>query len=681
MYLNRNFGILIKLYSKTPALLAAAALVCCADIAAAGETPQYRDNATGPVFTLGEVVVEGEADTISKVTTVDTVKKETMELNTATNVADAIKSVPGVVLTTGAKNEKTFSIRGFTQRYVPVFYDGIPIYTPFDGYVDMGKLPTGNISQIDISKGISSVLYGPNALGGVVNIVSRKPEKKLEADFDVGWSEGSRWDTNVNLGSRMGKFYFMGSYGYTDQDAFLLSDHHRRAINQQGNHRRDNSYIENQNSGSCKIGFTPADGHEYAVGWAHVKSDWGLPPQENTVAPWWRKFTEWKKDTYYFIGDTKITDNLQLKTRVYRDEYYNVLDAYDNNLYATQDAPNSFHSTYDDYSNGGSLVLRTTYIPRNTVSASFNYKQDVHREQDDYYYDWERYETKTYSYGLEDDIKITDRLSFVAGAGYDKNVQTYANGYPINGKRKDSFNPQAGFNYALTDNTVLHLSVGKKSRFPSLKELYSSLIGTNVPNPDLKAERTVNYEAGIDQALPGDTNLKFALFYSDVKNLIVNREITLLTVKQFQNIGEAKFKGFEFSLKSGWLLNNNFELHYTWLHDEDRSANRTSNHLEYIPKHNLYMSDLYTINKYLSVFSSLTLNSSKHYQGTLDDENMQWGTIGGFCTVDMKVIGKITKYFTLEAGARNLFDEDYQYTNGFPSPGRTFFTILRGKLW
>jgi|GEM_PF-419830 len=680
MHFNRKFGKLKKSHFKMLPWLAAVVLACCADIAAAGEKLQPRDNATSPVFTLGEVVVEGQADTISKVTTVDTITKETIDLHTDTNVADAIKSVPGVVLTTGAKNEKTFTIRGFTQRYVPVFYDGIPIYTPFDGYVDIGKLPIGNISQIDISKGISSVLYGPNALGGVVNIVSRKPEKKLEADFDVGWSEGSRWDTNVNLGSRMGKFYFMANYGYTDQDAFLLSDHHHRALNQQGDHKRDNSYIENQNSGSFKIGFTPAAGHEYAVGWNHVKSNWGLPPQENTVAPWWRKFTEWKKDTYYFIGDTKITDKLQLKTRVYRDEYYNVLDAYDNYLYAMQEAPNSFHSTYDDYSNGGSLVLRTTYVPRNTVSASFHYKQDVHREQDDYYYDWERFEAKTYSYGLEDDIKITDKLSFVAGASYDKNVQTYANGYPIIGKKKDSLNPQAGLNYAPTDTTVLHLSVGKKSRFPSLKELYSSLIGTNVPNPNLKAERTTNYEAGIDQALPADSSIKFALFYSDVKNMIVNREIKLLTVKQFQNIGVAKFKGFEFSLKSGLIKNNDFELHYTWLHDEDRSAHRTSNHFEYIPKHNLYISDLYAINKYLSVFSSLTLNSSKHYLGTLDDENMQWGAISGFCTVDMKVIGKITKYFTLEAGAKNLFDEDYQYNHGFPCPGRTFFTALRGKL-
>lgn len=222
--------------------------------------------------------------------------------------------------------------------------------------------------------------------------------------------------------------------------------------------------------------------------------------------------------------------------------------------------------------------------------------------------------------------------------------------------------------------------MGKKSRFPSLKELYASLIGSNIPNPDLRAERSINYEAGIDQALPADSSIKFSLFYSDVKDMIVNREIKFMVEKQFQNIGRARFKGFEFSLQSGAINNNDFQLHYTWLHDEDRSAHRTCNHFEYIPKHNLYISDLYTINRHLSVFTSLTLNSKKYYQGTWDDEYMQWGTISGFCTVDMKVIMKMTQYFTVEAGAKNLFDEDYEYNHGFPMAGRTFFTVLRGKL-
>ncbi len=634
------------------------------------------DNSTGQVFTLGEVVVEGERDTISKVTTVDTIKKETIDLNTATNVADALKSVPGVTMAIGSRNEKMLTVRGFTARYIPVFYDGIPVSIPYDGYVDLGKLPTGPVSQITLSKGISSALYGSNTMGGVLNIISRKPEKKFEADFDTQWSEGSRWDTNVNIGSRLGKFYFMGTYGYTDQDAFVLSEHHHNDLNQSG-HYRANSYIDNENTYNFKFGFLPADGQEYAVGFNRVKGGWGLPPEEGTIAPKYWRFTDWEKSTYYFIGDTKLADTLQLKTRLYRDEAYNELDSYDDDTYTIQDSPSSFHSTYDDHTVGGSATLSSTYFNNNTIGLSFHLKDDVHKEQDDYGYKWERFETKTYSYGLEDDIRLTDKLSLVVGASYDKQVPWYANGGQLR-RNEEAFNPQAGVNYAAAENTILHASVGKKSRFPSLKELYSNLLGTNIANPNLKSERALNYEAGIEQRLPGNTTLKFNLFYNDISDYIVSREISF-KVNQYINIGKTSFKGFEINLQSGCLRDNDFQIHYTWLHAEDRSPNRTSNHLEYQPKHNLYISDQYTINRYLSVFCALTLNSERYYQDS--DDYMNWDKVSGFCTMDMKLIAKLTKYFTLEAGARNLFDEDYSYSHGFPQAGRTFFTIVRGKLW
>ena len=194
MHFNRKFGALMKICSKMPAWLAAAAVACSIGTAAAGETAQPGDNATGQVFTLGEVVVEGERDTISKVTTVDTIKKETIDLNTATNVADALKAVPGVTMAIGSRNEKSLTIRGFTQRYIPVFYDGIPIYIPYDGYVDHGQTAHRACFADNRQQGHKLSLYGPNTMGGVINIVSRKPEKKFEADFDAGWSEGSRWD-------------------------------------------------------------------------------------------------------------------------------------------------------------------------------------------------------------------------------------------------------------------------------------------------------------------------------------------------------------------------------------------------------------------------------------------------------------------------------------------------------
>jgi iron complex outermembrane receptor protein len=93
----------------------------------------------------------------------------------------------------------------------------------------------------------------------------------------------------------------------------------------------------------------PTEGHEYALGYYKTSSDKGLPPNVYpSERPRFWRFPEWEKTTYYFIGDSRITDNLSAKVRLYHDEYYNVLDAFDDANYTTQNASSSFHSTYDD---------------------------------------------------------------------------------------------------------------------------------------------------------------------------------------------------------------------------------------------------------------------------------------------------------------------------------------------
>jgi len=540
--------------------------------------------------------------------------------------------------------------------------------------VDTGKLPTGNISSITVSKGVSSVLYGPNTMGGVVNIISRKPERVFESSWDVGYSEDNTWNLNATVGSRWNNLYFIASGGYLDSDGFRLPDKFDRAPNEDGG-RRDNSDIDNQWSSSAKVGCMPFEGHEYAFGINWVDSEWGLPPNVSTSKPRFWRFAEWEKTTYYFIGDTRITDELMLKTRLFRDEYYNVLDSYDDNTYSSQTMKSAFHSTYDDYTNGVSATLRTEYIKKNTISFAFNFKEDVHRAQGDYGEAWERYEAETFSYALEDDIKLTKRLAFVVGASYDVQHPKYANGASVRDD-EDSFNPQGGASVLLFEDTLVHFSVGKKTRYPSLKELYSELLGKNIANPNLKEESSVNYEVGVEQPLPWCSNVKINIFYYDVTDMIVNKQVAPST-SQYQNIGDAVLKGVELSLSSKAVANNDFEINYTYLEAEDKSADRTCDHLPDTPKSKLYITDLYTLNRWVSFFVKAEFNS-KRWQQDLD--STEWTTFHGFSTVDAKVIGHITPNISLEVGARNIFDDNYVLSLGFPREGRTFFTVLRGTF-
>lgn len=650
----------------------AASLILAGTVFAQEEEGKGLMRQVGTVFTLGEVVVTGERDAVEKIATTETIDEEQMELSTSRNVSSALDTMPGVFLNVGTRNERSYTVRGFDQRYVPIFFDGIPIYVPNDGYVDGGKLPTANISQVTLTKGNASVLYGPNTMGGAINIISKKPEKKIEGKFDIGGRQSNTYDSNLYIGSRQDKFYVAANAGYLNSDGYRVSNDMEIGPNQ-GHGTRNNSDIDQKN-GSFKLGFTPAEGHEYAFGVNHTDSEWGLPPHAYaTTRPelkWWR-FTDWKKDTSYLIGDSSITDKLSSKIRIYHDTYYNVLDSYDDNTYTTQTKKYAFHSTYDDHSDGGSLTLRGAYIPQNITSFSFHYKDDVHQEQDARGASWERYESENFSFGLENDYAILDNLSFVAGISYDMQKPKYANGAAVRGD-DNAFNPQGGIHYTVLKDLGFHFSVGKKTRFPTLMELYSGLLSKNIPNPNLTKEESINYELGVEKPLPGRNSASLNLFYSDVSDLIVNKNVSP-GVNQYQNIGKADLKGVELTLKSMWIPSNTFELSYTYLKSEDRSPNRTSDHLEERPENKLYLSDLYQLMDWLALYGKLIYYSKQWYE----DANAGWQELEGFVTFDFKLIGTFSNHLTLEAGVQNLFDKDYSLSYGYPREGRTFFGVLR----
>ncbi|QVK22247.1 Plug domain-containing protein [Shewanella dokdonensis] len=94
------------------------------------------------------------------------IDQQTLEQLGKTNVAQALSVIPGVSLQkSGSRNELQVKVRGFDSRQVPVFYDGIPIYVPYDGNLDLGRFLTSNLDSVEVSKGYTSLLQGPNQMG------------------------------------------------------------------------------------------------------------------------------------------------------------------------------------------------------------------------------------------------------------------------------------------------------------------------------------------------------------------------------------------------------------------------------------------------------------------------------------------------------------------------------------
>src|ERR1700743_3517386 len=126
------------------------------------------DTATYHPLTLGQVVViSGKPSLVGT-----TVNAQQFQRFNRTDISHALDLLPGVSVTAvGPRNESAVYVRGFDLRSTPLLLDGIPIYEPYDGYVDMGRFTTFDLAEITVSKGYTSLLYGPNAVGGAINLV------------------------------------------------------------------------------------------------------------------------------------------------------------------------------------------------------------------------------------------------------------------------------------------------------------------------------------------------------------------------------------------------------------------------------------------------------------------------------------------------------------------------------
>jgi iron complex outermembrane receptor protein len=171
-------------------------------------------------FQLGTVDVRDNRDAVSG--DEQRLGASEMRLRNADTVADAVRQLPGATLSRNSRNEEMIYLRGFDSRQVPVYVDGVPLYVPYDGYVDFSRFTTFDLSEIRVAKAGASLMYGPNTLGGAINLVTRKPVKPFEGDARIGAGAGGERKAAVNLGVKLGNWFYQLGASYLDADSFQL---------------------------------------------------------------------------------------------------------------------------------------------------------------------------------------------------------------------------------------------------------------------------------------------------------------------------------------------------------------------------------------------------------------------------------------------------------------------------
>lgn len=620
-------------------------------------------------FDLGEIVVKENRQTITQVAAVDEISQDQLQQRGVRKLGEAISMLPGVYTNVGRRNELTFNLRGFEQRQVPVLLDGIALMVPYDGFIDSGSLPLDSLAKITVTRGNSSVLYGGVAMGGVVNMVSAKPERALEVSADGGIAErGTAWG-HVRIASRQDRYYLSADYGYSDSDDFRLSDDYDKHENENGGVRQ-NSDRQRENI-AIKVGLEPAQGHEYAIGIHHVDSEWGMPTIDEGWGRYWR-FSTWKRTTGYLIGESRLGDFGTLHSRFFYDTFDNVLDSYDDVNFTNQTRKYAFHSTYDDYSYGGNLTFRPNLLPRHATAVAVHYRRDTHRSQSDRGEPWLKSRSEQCSYAIEDNFNLSNTLSMVIGLSYDQQ-RPLTESTDFDRQSEDAWNPLVGLNWQLGLTSRSWFSVAKKVRFPSLKELYSGLESSmTLSNEELKQERSLNYELGFEHFFRDDVIAQLSVFCAKINDLIESEPVGA-GFDQLQNVGEARYAGAEVSLRYRSDGGHEFYSHYTFLDASNRSAQRSSDHLPYRSRHKFNLSATWKLPAAMNLVTQAQWNSRRYYQ---ESTTFDWQTTDDYWLCHAQLNSAITASVQWNFGVRNLLDEEYQLEAGFPQAGRQIYTGL-----
>ncbi len=649
----------------------ALALVCGGVRASAnqGEAEGTVPAEQGP-YTLSEVVVTGGAFPSTALDTVLEVRREEIEPLDPRNAADAIRWLPSLTVSRNSKGEQTFRLRGFGQRQVSVFLDGVPISVPFDGLVDLSQFVGDNLDRIQVSRGLPSVLYGANALGGTVNLLTTPPGEGASASARLEGSDQGRLFSSVNLqGSPLG-LPLAGWGAFDKAPDFRLPAGFDAMPNEDGGDR-DHSRFERR-GGGLKVLLPIEPGHRVALHMNYVDNTYDIPPNASVAKPRYWRFPEWRRGVVSLNTEHVLGPRWGLRSVWFYDRYFNRLESYDDATYSTQTRPYAFESTYDDESLGVLLYPEARLLGVGSTKALFSWKRDVHREKDREG-PWARYAAETFSLGVEQEAEILEGLLAVAGVDGNYLKPTDAEGTPL----RDPIllaNGQAVLQFQVAGPLSLHCAFGKKSRFPTLKELYSERLGRNIANPDLKAEHSWNVEAGAALATR-QQRLAVTFFHNRLRDLIVNRQLGQ-NVQQLQNIGEARIQGIEIEWTGAWKRLS-WSAGYTLLSAEDRSADRESKFLEYRPRHQVTAVAGLRVLEPLRVQGEITYTAGQVYR---NPDTLEWEPLNDFFVLNLGAEYALWKHLSLYLRADNVADNSYVSEYGIPMPGREVTGGVRARF-
>lgn len=673
------------------------------------------DEVTVTTATKTEKNIEGISASVEVIT-----QKEIQKM-AAESLKDIIKRVPGVNLEYGtfpnasSVSKSSVTIRGMSGNGTLILIDGRRLSGEVQNPFELDRIPASTIERIEIVKGPMSSLYGADATGGVINIITKKPTSKaittLELKYGVN-KDGEGENKNINL-STQGKidkvrysFYINQTITdpytqkedadvYAKQGATTVkpSAHVHPGVNGISDTYKDVDVTYGEESDILTIGsrldydinennilgfeFNYMDEQRDGtyIGYFH-------PSKHAAGIPIYNVPVESSDDnTRLDLGadwTTYANEDLTLKFRIYSSSYKKR-----NETAAVYWQEMGYSSKEDSISDG----MRANVDIINYEALAHYALNDAHlltgglEKRDEsrdatVFAQANEFTTKKVDYKalyLQDEWEISDTLNAISGFRYDE---------ISNAKDKPTFRLGMVKNFSSLFNLRGNFAQGY--RVPNMRELYINKQtptglqqGSEVLGYDLKPEFTNSFEVGLS-GKKEKFSYKAATFYNKIKDKI--SEINTGSYYTFENISDATTYGSELTLN--YTFTQNFTTTFSW--NELRTQNdETKKELEFNPERTFLLSASYALSNDFNTALTAKYIGEQYYVQTLNrgapTESTQDATTHDYTLVDLNLNYNLQKNITLFGGVNNIFNEGVDDILG-SDKGTFFFSGIRATF-
>ena len=489
---------------------------------------------------------------------------------------DALEMVPGVYFM-----EEDINIRGVTGyranagSRVLLLLDGTPLITSDTGGIGWDMVPIQDIERVEVVKGAGSALWGSGAIGGVVNVITRRPSQRGVFTFrstaglyDDPSEEVWVWAPDRTLGYTRFDLGYSKAVGSTA----LCASASRYAST---GDRQDGDFNKWNLSGKLNHRFSNAGELEFYAAWLRDHSgvfvQWRSPfeAKAGDVAPSQLFHPFFSEDEGNQLRLTWINTYLKYSRPLGPRTHLRIRGSLLRSMLGNQfDTAGAFSPAH-----GPGLEVQLDWLPadRHIISAGFDGKVHLVRGK---YFDGSHREYAVAAY-LQDEWQLRTNLRFTAGVRLDRHEFR-------NGPTTYQANPRLGLNYRPAPALSMRASAGRGFRVPTVAERAMSFATANfsvLPTQRLDPERSWTYEAGIRKMVGNSSYLDVAVFqnnYRDfVEPLIDLGKTAAQIVVSFQNVPDARIRGFELAGGTrGWRQRLQVEGGLTFLDSKDLDLRR-----------------------------------------------------------------------------------------------------------